>query len=178
MYANHAFALYSKKRIVTYESLEAENNAPAPLNLPFGKLFFGYKTIPYTKPADSGGTESSSPSSSSQQAFSGSGTTLLGRSNGVPLSSASKGKGKGKEKESGSSKGKDVEDEKKWGKGERLNAPTSRRATADGPVGAGGARVPRLAERGTGPPKAQRERSPTPDWGVDDDDDVIYVDSD
>lgn len=43
-----------------------------------------------------------------------------------------------------------------------------------GPVGAGGARIPRIPQRQNGKEKA---RSPSPDWGVDDDD-VIMIDSD
>ena len=47
----------------------------------------------------------------------------------------------------------------------------------DGPVGAGGARVPQPPQRNNR--KLAKERSPTPeDWGVDDDDDVIMIDSD
>lgn len=188
--------LCSKKRIVTNETLETEVNAPAPLNLPFGKLFFGYKIVPYTKPSDSGGEGSSEPSATASgsgsastttpQVFTGSGNSLTGRSIG-PASLGSSAKGKGKEKETTSSEtSKDVES--KWGKGNRLTggppsrsaaaAASSRRATGDGPVGAGGARAPRPNDRSTGPTRPVRERSPTPDWGVDDDDDVIYIDSD
>lgn len=190
----------SKKRIVTNETLETEVNAPAPLNLPFGKLFFGYKIVPYIKPSDSGGEGSSeasatasgsgsgSASTTTPEAFTGSGNSLTGRSIGpASLGSSAKGKGKEKETPSSSESAKDVES--KWGKGNRLTggppsraaaaaAASSRRATGDGPVGAGGARAPRSNDRLTGPTRPVRERSPTPDWGVDDDDDVIYIDSD
>lgn len=183
--------LCSKKRIVTNETLETEVSAPAPLNLPFGKLFFGYKTVPYNKPSDSGGEGSSgalatasgsgsgSASTTIPQAFTGSGNSLTGRSIGpASLGSLAKGKGKEKETPTSSETAKDVES--KWGKGNRLTGgpPSSRRATGDGPVGAGGARAPRPNDRLTGPTRPVRERSPTPDWGVDDDDDVIYIDSD
>jgi ubiquitin fusion degradation protein 1 len=30
--------------------MNVETSAPAPLNLPFGKLFFGYNITPYTPP--------------------------------------------------------------------------------------------------------------------------------
>ena len=42
--------LHSKHRVVTNNSLEADVTAPAPLNLPFGKLFFGFKMSAYTPP--------------------------------------------------------------------------------------------------------------------------------
>lgn len=53
-----------------------------------------------------------------------------------------------------------------------------------GAVGAGGARIPRAPTRGSSSQKAKEPqkkiRSPSPDvdWGVDDDDDVIMIDSD
>lgn len=37
----------SKHKVVTSDSLEATMSAPAPLNLPFGKLFFGFNIPPY-----------------------------------------------------------------------------------------------------------------------------------
>lgn len=45
-------ALSSKQRIITTDLLDAETQAPAPLNLPFGKLFFGFKSVPYKPPAE------------------------------------------------------------------------------------------------------------------------------
>jgi ubiquitin fusion degradation protein 1 len=48
-----------------------------------------------------------------------------------------------------------------------------------GPVGAGGARIPRIPQRiqKQKQKQAKKERSPSPDWGVDDDD-VVMIDSD
>ncbi len=50
-----------------------------------------------------------------------------------------------------------------------------------GPVGAGGAAIPRVPQRpgtrGKQPKEKEKERSPTPDFGVDDDDDIV-IDSD
>jgi len=50
-----------------------------------------------------------------------------------------------------------------------------------GPTGAGGASIPRLPNRQQSSKDKQKvvekERSPTPDWGVDDDD-IIEIDSD
>lgn len=40
----------SKHKIVTSELLDTDVSAPAPLNLPFGKLFFGFKVVPYQPP--------------------------------------------------------------------------------------------------------------------------------
>lgn len=61
-----------KPTIVTNDTQLTEKKVPAALNLPFGKLFFGYEVIPV------GGKESDKPKPSTQT-FSGSGTTLSGR---------------------------------------------------------------------------------------------------
>jgi hypothetical protein len=37
-------------RVVVNDDLENEGNVPAPLNLPFGKLFFGFNISPYVPP--------------------------------------------------------------------------------------------------------------------------------
>lgn len=80
---------------------------------------------------------------------------MSGRSN---PSQSNPSKGKGKESSS--------ESTYVWGvSGNKLNAGSISR-------GAGGARVPQ-------PPQRKPQRSPSPDWGVDDDDDdVIMIDSD
>ncbi|KAF9819800.1 hypothetical protein IEO21_01891 [Rhodonia placenta] len=39
-------------RVVTSEALEADATAPAPLNLPFGQLFFGFNVPPYVPPSE------------------------------------------------------------------------------------------------------------------------------
>ena len=86
---------------------------------------------------------------------------MSGRSN--PQSNPSKGKGKELSSES----------TYVWGtSGNTLDTASNSR----GSRGAGGARVPQPPQRN--PPK-KRERSLSPDWGVDDDDDdVIMIDSD
>ncbi|KZT26398.1 UFD1-domain-containing protein [Neolentinus lepideus HHB14362 ss-1] len=149
-------------RIVSADLLESGATAPAPLNLPFGKLFFGYNIPPYQRPSESSNTNSESSS-----AFSGSssGNTLNGRSS---QSQGSPSKGKGKETDSSSSQATLKKD---WGKGQTLAASTP--AT----FGAGGARVPRPSQRNSNSRQKQKERSPTPDFGVDDDD-AIVIDSD
>ena len=40
----------SKQKVVTSEMLEGEVKVPAALNLPFGKLFFGFNVVPYVPP--------------------------------------------------------------------------------------------------------------------------------
>ncbi|KAK7054777.1 ubiquitin fusion degradation protein [Paramarasmius palmivorus] len=152
------------RRIVSNNTLETETKVPAALNLPFGKLFFGFNVATYVPPVANSPT--SSPDLSRESAFSGSGATLNGQQISQPSSSSAKGKGKEKEPEASSSS---------WsGQGNTLGNSVPREV---GLVGAGGARVPRLPQRQS-TQQAQRERSPTPDFGVDDDDDVIMIDSD
>lgn len=62
----------SQKRIVTSEMLEGGGDGPAPLNLPLGKLFFGYAFVPYNPPF----TAATAPTSN---VFIGGGNTLSGR---------------------------------------------------------------------------------------------------
>jgi len=158
-------------RVVTNTDLDAEVSVPAALNIPFGKLFFGFNIQPYTPPESS----SSTLPQTEAEAFSGSGNTLTGRSQPQPSSS----KGKGKEEEP-------APPTHDWSSGghtlgsrstTRPAAPSSA-SRSNGPhtVGAGGAAVPVLPQRNSRKPP--KERSPTPDWGVDDDDDVIIIDSD
>ncbi|CAL1705095.1 unnamed protein product [Somion occarium] len=146
-----------KHRVVTSSSLEGEVTAPAPLNLPFGKLFFGFNVAAYTPPPKS----EPQPSNSQSAAFSGSGSTLTGSS-------------KGKQREVQQSPSPPPE-EKKWGSGgqtlgSRSQPPQNR------PRGAGGAAVPVIPQRR--PQKKNRSPSPEVDFGVDSDDDVIIIDSD
>ena len=151
---------------MTNDSLESGVSAPAPLNLPFGKLFFGFKVVPYIKPP----TETEGSGASTSTPFTGSGNTL---------SSPSTSKGKGKEI---AAPVKAETSGRSWGYGQSLSGTTngarSRPPTSIGSdvIGAGGARAPRPIQRS--PQRAkQRQRSPTPDWGVDDDD-IIEIDSD
>jgi ubiquitin fusion degradation protein 1 len=60
-----------------------------------------------------------------------------------------------------------------WGSGGQTLGSNSGPAS----YGAGGARVPQPPRRQGSSKKSERERSPTPDFGVDDDD-IIDVDSD
>ncbi|KAF8077860.1 ubiquitin fusion degradation protein UFD1-domain-containing protein [Lyophyllum atratum] len=152
-------------RIVSNTTFESEQKVPAALNLPFGQLFFGFNIPPYTPPTvASPGSPEISPQS--PPTFAGSGNTLSGR-NAPSLPSSSKGK-------------------------ERENPPATTPATSWGgtsqtlgarnvprdlgPVGAGGARIPRIPRRDS-KKEEEKQRSPSPDWGVDDDD-VIMIDSD
>ncbi|KAL6305331.1 ubiquitin fusion degradation protein UFD1-domain-containing protein [Sparassis latifolia] len=161
-----------KARIVTNDTLDSDVPVPAPLNLPFGQLFFGFNVPPFTPPA-------SNPSATQvqvriqAQAFSGAGNTLAGPSSSQGQSASSPSpKGKSMEEE-----GSDVPSS--WGVGgQRLGSRTAPRpAASSGPRGAGGAIVPVLPQRSGRQEQRQKERSPSPDWGVDDDD-VIIIDSD
>ncbi|KAF9454577.1 UFD1-domain-containing protein [Macrolepiota fuliginosa MF-IS2] len=147
-----------KPRILNSDMLESEMKVPAVLNLPFGQLFFGFNVTPYTPPSPPPGSPDLG-SRSPPQSFGGSGQTLNGRTLSTPQSSSSD---KGKEKA--------IMNSHDWGSsGQALG---SRNAI----VGAGGASIPRPPNRTK---KALgKERSPTPDFGVDDDDDVIMISDD
>ncbi|TFY81039.1 hypothetical protein EWM64_g2971 [Hericium alpestre] len=151
-------------RVISNDDLITESKVPAPLNLPFGKLFFGFKTQPYEPP------QSEPESAPEPTAFTGGGSTLSGRQAAQPQPPSS-AKGKGKEEKPAN--------EAKWDTGgqalgARSSASTNSRSMGSGQMGAGGASVPRPPQR-----SARQERSPSPeeDWGVDDDD-VIVIDSD
>jgi len=107
-------------------------------------------------------------------AFLGAGNSLNGRA--TDSSTQSKGKGKATD-DSGA---KDA-DEARWGTGQgrSLGSHPSNGAgtrTFGAGLGVGGASIPRLSQRSSKKPR-RRERSPTPDFGIDDDD-VIVIDSD
>ncbi|KAG8734459.1 ubiquitin fusion degradation protein [Ceratobasidium sp. 423] len=76
-----------KPRTMTTDDLENTARAPAPLGLPFGKLFFGYPVVPYKEPETIEAPPEPEPTS-----FSGSGQTLSGgsRPGGSPQPSSSK----------------------------------------------------------------------------------------
>ncbi|KAK7693732.1 hypothetical protein QCA50_003304 [Cerrena zonata] len=141
-----------KHRIVTNNSLEGEVTAPAPLNLPFGQLFFGFNVTAY-QPKE----KDSKPSPPQPPSFTGSGNTL-----------GSSGKGKQRAGQPPPAVSRPpVSEPPQW---------NARGRTLASSVGAGGASVPVLPNRGT----KKKERSPSPeyDFGVDTDDDVIEIDSD
>jgi len=143
-------------RIVTSETLETEASAPAPLNLPFGKLFFGYRVAPYQPP-------DAKPEAQQPQTFTGSGKSLNGRATGQTLSGSTSSKGKAKEESSSSTN---------WGEGgQTLGARTAPVPMPDG-------RAP------PSKPPVQKGRSPTPERAYDsdemesDDESVIYISDD
>lgn len=97
-------------------------------------------------------------------AFSGSGQMLTGRSGSAQV--------KGREKDQQSTNNS----LESWrGTGQNLGTTSGPREL--GPVGAGGARIPRIPQRTQKQKQAKKERSPSPDWGVEDDD-VDMIDSD
>lgn len=141
-------------RVVTNSSLESDTKVPSSLVLPFGTLFFGYKPVPYTPQEDANQQSPDNPSDST--VFNGAGQTLSGRK------SSEKGKERAMSKASEPSN---------WGQGQTLGSKPS-----SSKVGAGGASVPVLPQRNG---RIARNRSPSPDWEVDDNaDDVIIIDSD
>jgi ubiquitin fusion degradation protein 1 len=131
----------------------AEEKVPNALDLPPGRLFFGFDVVPYVPPA--------TPAEESQEEPTYGGEGRLLSSSSAPTNR----KDKAKEKE----KKPDTEDKASaydWGKGTKLSAPTK------APV------KPVSTQPRTKPaPSKKRDRSPTPDYGVDDDD-VILIDSD
>jgi ubiquitin fusion degradation protein 1 len=73
-----------KQRLITVDALEDRRVVPAPLNLPFGKLFFGYQVIPYKAPE-----EKLDESMAAAQSFAGSGNSLSGNSAHAATASSS-----------------------------------------------------------------------------------------
>ncbi|KAF8636654.1 hypothetical protein AX17_003461 [Amanita inopinata Kibby_2008] len=148
-------------KIVSNSMYDKDVKVPAALNLPFGQLFFGFNVTPYSPPKES----SPEISENSLNPFSGAGHSLYGRST-PQAGTLPKDKSK---TNSG------VNSDYDWGtSGQSLGVrlPMNKDST---PYGAGGAIVPTPPHKNV---KAkQRERSPTPDWGVDDDD-AIMIDSD
>ncbi|KAI0372893.1 UFD1-domain-containing protein [Pilatotrama ljubarskyi] len=154
-----------KHRIITNDSLDGDVYVPAPLNLPFGKLFFGFNVQPYVPP-----NSDSTGSPPKPNTFSGSGNMLSGRAQPYSQSQPSV---KGKEREQSSSSAS-------WGSGgQTLGSRPPRPAASSEPraTGAGGASVPVLPQR-RAQQQEKRPRSPTPDFGVDDEDDVMYYSDD
>ncbi|KAG9318814.1 UFD1-domain-containing protein [Chiua virens] len=155
-----------KHKVVTSEMLESDAKVPVALNLPPGKLFFGFNVVPYTPPEPKSST---SPGPSSPPAtFTGSGNSLNGR----PVQTTSV---KGKEK--AASETQLPASEKSWGAGQALGSRTS--VSPHVPPSFRGRSLGASGTSNASPStKSQsKRRSPTPDWGVDDDD-IIDIDSD
>ncbi|KAF9791251.1 ubiquitin fusion degradation protein I [Thelephora terrestris] len=121
-----------KPRLVTNSSLEHDSQAPAPLNLPPGKLFFGYRYVEYISPD----------------------------------SDEKKEKPKSKEVQDGTNSNS-------WGGGHKLGRGAWKPSEV---TGAGGASVPVLPARigKSTADEAEDVRSPSPDFGVDDDEMIDY----
>ncbi|KAL5636154.1 hypothetical protein ACGC1H_004841 [Rhizoctonia solani] len=95
-----------KPRTITTDDLEHSARAPAPLGLPFGKLFFGYSVVPYKEPEATAERTSPEPEAAS---FSGSGQTLTG------------GAQPGTSSRPSSSKPPESKPKTNWGKGTTLS---------------------------------------------------------
>lgn len=103
----------------------------------------------------------------SQATFTGSGNTLNGR----PVQTTS---AKGKERATSASQSQ--ADQKSWGTGQALGPRTP--APSHVPASFRGRSLGVAGTTASLPTKSQsKRRSPTPDWGVDDDD-IIEIDSD
>lgn len=72
-----------KPRIVTNDTQIGEKKVPAALNLPFGKLFFGYSVVPL-----GGNGADNDKEGTTTMTFSGSGQTLSGRAPRAPAPSS------------------------------------------------------------------------------------------
>lgn len=83
-----------------------------------------------------------------------------------PDSDEKKGKSKAQDTQDGASS-------QPWGEGQKLGRGAWK---PSGITGAGGASVPVLPARGEvdATNEAEKARSPTPDWGVDDDEMIVY----
>ncbi|KAI9508278.1 ubiquitin fusion degradation protein I [Russula earlei] len=160
-------------RVIVNEDLENDGKNPAALNLPFGKLFFGFNIPPYVPPP---APEDDESTPKPPTAFFGAGNSLNGRATSSSTRSSSKGKSKATDDTEAKA------GESRWGTGTgrslgtRQSNGVSSRTLGAGLVGVGGASVPRPSQRPTKKPP-RYEPSPTPDFGVDDDD-VIVIDSD
>jgi len=138
-----------KRMIVSNDTLQEEGRVPGPLSLPPGRLFFGFKHVPYKPPPSTDTQEASrSISPKPQQAFTGEGSSLSGSNSRRPARTpAAPG--------SSSQPQKPPSTSHDWGTGSSL---------------ANSSRKPQTVKK--------KERSPTPDYGVDSDEDVIEIDSD
>jgi len=140
-----------KHRVVTNNSLGSDTTAPAPLNLPFGHLFFGFNVPTYAAPDASTSPQPKSPS----VPFSGSGNSLT---------ASSSSKGKAKEEPAPKADSQAVHD---WGaSGQALGSRSA--ATPRTGSGASVLNPQRQSQK-------QRPRSPSPEEVIDvdaeDDDD-------
>lgn len=159
----------SQHKIVSNSAYDKDVKVPAALNLPAGQLFFGFNVVPYTPPEN----PSSDPNGSlpvcllnhvitfidiidDQITFGGTGHSVDGRAVPQPSNATSSATGRSEDQLTSHN----------WGtSGQTLSSRSS--------VG--------TKQVSQGPQKnaksKQRERSPTPDWGVDEDE-VIMIDSD
>ncbi|KAG9006912.1 ubiquitin fusion degradation protein [Tulasnella sp. 427] len=119
-----------KPKMVTNDTLPDGRQVPAPLNLPFGKLFFGYTVIPYKGPESEGSgspSASSSPPVAPTPSFGGPGQTLSGRpprQSRAPVTQTSNATPSGSTKSDGA----------KWkGKGNTLSGGSRAKARSPSP---------------------------------------------
>ncbi|KAF8746114.1 hypothetical protein AX14_000169 [Amanita brunnescens Koide BX004] len=148
-------------KIVSNSAYDKDVKVPAALNLPPGQLFFGFNVVPYTPPHK----PSPDPNGSPPTTFGGAGRSLNDRA----VSQASNAT---------SSTIDQAEDRSKshnWGTSGQTLSSGSSAGTKQVSQGVGKS-AQSLSPRGNSKSK-QKERSPSPDWGVDDDE-IIMIDSD
>lgn len=158
-----------RARVVHADDLTRPDSAPAPLVLPFGQLFFGYTYVPYKPPAGAASAAASGPAAG-PSSFGGQGATLSGRA-AAPAAAKSKGK------EAVSPPAAASPEQRSWGTGGQTLSGVSAAAAALAP------KVVNRGTSGTAQQPFQREKSPEIDWdyyddSMDQDDDVIEIDSD
>jgi len=141
----------NQHKVVSNNAYDKETKVPAALNLPRGQLFFGFNVVPYAPPQ----VPSPEPNGNPSATFGGTGRSLTERA--APQATHNKPEDRSKSYNWGSS-------------GQTLSSSKKQ-------VGQGSGKAAQPSSPPRNSKSKQKERSPTPDWGVDDDD-VIMIDSD
>jgi len=134
---------------------------PAALTLPPGQLFFGFNVVPYTPPQK----PSSDPNGSPPTTFGGTGHSVDGRAVAQASNATSSATGRSEDQSTSHN----------WGTSGQVLS--SRSSVGMKQVSQGAGKVAPRSSPQKNPKSKQRERSPSPDWGVDEDE-VIMIDSD
>lgn len=168
----------SQHKIVSNSAYDKDVKVPAVLNLPPGQLFFGFNVVPYTPPQKPSSDLNGSPPVClsnpvitfidiiyDQITFGGTGHSVDGRA--VPQASNATSSPTGRSEDQSTSHN--------WGTSGQVLS--SRSSVAMKQVSQGAGKVAPRSSPQKNPKSKQRERSPSPDWGVDDDE-IIMIDSD
>lgn len=168
----------SQHKIVSNSAYDKDMKVPAALTLPPGQLFFGFNVVPYVPPQKPSSDPDGSPPVClsnpvitfidiiyDQITFGGTGHSVDGRA--VPQASNATSSTTGRSEEQSTSHN--------WGTSGQVLS--SRSSVAMKQVSQGAGKVAPRSSPQKNPKSKQRERSPSPDWGVDDDE-IIMIDSD